>query len=87
MGLEIVMNDGIQISTMDTSDQEAIKNYMSIRRLKMSKRLPTYTIDQIAQILALGIVLGYDKLSKEESEMLDNLANDLFILDDKTGGD
>lgn len=53
----------------------------------MSRSLPTYTTEQIIQALAIGIIYGYDKLSKEESEMIDALANDLFVLDDDFGKD
>lgn len=53
----------------------------------MSKPLPTYDVEEISRVLALGILLGYDKLSKEDSEMIDRIADGLFVLDDKEGGD
>lgn len=53
----------------------------------MSKPLPAYDVEKISRVLALGILLGYDKLSKEESEMIDRIADGLFVLDDKIGGD
>lgn len=53
----------------------------------MSKRLPTYDVEEISRVLPLGVIYGYDKLSEEDSKMLDTLADGLFILDDKIGGD
>lgn len=53
----------------------------------MSNRLPSYDVEEISRVLALGILLGYDKLSKEDSEMIDRIADGLFILEDKIGGD
>ena len=53
----------------------------------MSKSLPMYDVEEISRVLALGILLGYDKLSKEDSEMIDRIASGLFVLDDKIGGD
>lgn len=52
----------------------------------MSKLLPMYDVEEISRVLALGILLGYDKLSKEDSEMIDRISNGLFILDNKAGG-
>ena len=55
--------------------------------MKLSKSLPMYDVEEISRVLALGILLGYDKLSKEDSEMIDRIANGLFVLDNKIGGD
>lgn len=48
--------------------------------------MPTYTVEEISRVLALGIIYGYNKLSEEDSKILDTLADNLFILDDKIGG-
>lgn len=49
----------------------------------MKKSLPMYDVEEISRVLALGILLGYDKLSKEDSEMIDKIAEGLFVLDNE----
>ena len=49
----------------------------------MGNRLPEYSLNDILHTLAMATLHGIDSLDDDQFEILNNVANDWYILEDK----